>query len=117
MSVSKRRASIASSSTARRYPDATVSSAAPAAPSERRKRDTVTCRLRIASPGAARGHSASAANSADTGCGARTANNVSSARCLPAGTPTTAPFMRGSTEPRIATCNATGQHYARSQPV
>ena len=115
-SVSKRRASIASASTASRYPDATVSSAEPAAPSERRSRDTVTCRLRIASAGAARGHSASAADSADTGCGARTANNVNNARCLPAGTPTTSPSTRGSTEPRIAisqrhrTANTTPAH-------
>jgi hypothetical protein len=70
----------------------------------------------MASAGAARGHSASAANSADTGRGARTANNANSARCLPAGTPTTCPLTRGSTGPSSAISKVIGtaQHYARS---
>ena len=92
----------------------------PAGPSERRRRETVTCRLRVASVGAARGHSASLANSAATGCGARTASNVNSARCLPAGTGMTSPLMRGSSEPSIAICStiAPGQPYARiARPV
>ena len=105
MSVSKRRASIASASTASRYPDATVSNIEPARPSERRRRDAVTRSLRIASAGAARGHSASATDSADTGCGARTVNKVNSARCLPAGTQTRAPFTCASSDPRIAICS------------
>jgi hypothetical protein len=70
---------------------------------ERRSRDTVTCRLRIASAGAARGHTASAAYSADTGRGARRASNVNNARCLPAGPPTTSPSAPPrQTSPRSA---------------
>jgi hypothetical protein len=69
------------------------------------RRDAVTRSLRIASAGAARGHSASATDSADTGCGARTVNKVNSARCLPAGTQTRAPFTCASSDPRIAICS------------
>jgi hypothetical protein len=63
------------------------------------RRDAVTRSLRIASAGAARGHSDSATDSADTGCGARTVNKVNSARCLPAGSQTRAPFTCASSDP------------------